>query len=215
MAMEDNVDMRFNDVQFAIMASASSSVEPTPNIPDYDMNDVVIYYSSTVVKDKSSNALVRTTTTFTPMNDGATYTNGFGFQLDYVGKEHIDLVQVSQEGNVIGKNFEPGIEKPVLILFSDIKPVLKKPVTVVIGFKKYDKVSDMDAYPPYNSFIFVNKRSHEVHLSGYKPTSVADESLRGTGSDLSQDSNGIPMYYIAEDNMPFAINISNSEFRWP
>ena len=34
MAMEDNVDMRFNDVQFAIMASASSSVEPTPNIPD-------------------------------------------------------------------------------------------------------------------------------------------------------------------------------------
>lgn len=65
------------------------------------------------------------------------------------------------------------------------------------------------------SFIFVNKRSHEVHLSGYKPTSVADESLRGTGSDLSQDSNGIPMYYIAEDNMPFAINISNSEFRWP
>lgn len=99
--------------------------------------------------------------------------------------------------------------------FSDIKPVLKKPVTVVIGFKKYDKVSDMDAYPPYNSFIFVNKRSHEVHLSGYKPTSVADESLRGTGSDLSQDSNGIPMYYIAEDNMPFAINISNSEFRWP
>ena len=23
------------------------------------------------------------------------------------------------------------------------------------------------------------------------------------------------MYYIAEDNMPFAINISNSEFRWP
>lgn len=51
------------------------------------------------------------------MNDGATYTNGFGFQLDYVGKEHIDLVQVSQEGNVIGKNFEPGIEKPVLILF--------------------------------------------------------------------------------------------------
>ena len=241
MAMEDNVDMRFNDVQFAIMASASSSVEPTPNIPDevnkgeisyvvkgslayednwpdkndYDMNDVVIYYSSTVVKDKSSNALVRTTTTFTPMNDGATYTNGFGFQLDYVGKEQIDLVQVSQEGNVIGKNFEPGIEKPVLILFSDIKPVLKKPVTVVIGFKKYDKVSDMDAYPPYNSFIFVNKRSHEVHLSGYKPTSVADESLRGTGSDLSQDSNGIPMYYIAEDNMPFAINISNSEFRWP
>lgn len=241
MAMEDNVDMRFNDVQFAIMASASFSVEPTPNIPDevnkgeisyvvkgslayednwpdkndYDMNDVVIYYSSTVVKDKSSNALVRTTTTFTPMNDGATYTNGFGFQLDYVGKEHIDLVQVSQEGNVIGKNFEPGIEKPVLILFSDIKPVLKKPVTVVIGFKKYDKVSDMDAYPPYNSFIFVNKRSHEVHLSGYKPTSVADESLRGTGSDLSQDSNGSPMYYIAEDNMPFAINISNSEFRWP
>ena len=85
---------------------------------DYDMNDVVIYYSSTVVKDKSSNALVRTTTTFTPMNDGATYTNGFGFQLDYVGKEHIDLVQVSQEGNVIGKKLlRPGIRKACINTF--------------------------------------------------------------------------------------------------
>jgi hypothetical protein len=26
-----------------------------------------------------------------------------------------------------------------------------------------------------------------------------------TGSDMSQDSNGSPMYYIAEDNMPYAI----------
>lgn len=241
MAMEDNVDMRFNDVQFAIMASIPSSVESTPSIPDevnkneisyvvkgalayednwpdkndYDMNDVVIYYSSTVVKDKSSNALVHTTTTFTPMNDGAIYTNGFGFQLDDVGKEHIDLVRVSQDGNVIADHFDPDTEKPVLVLFPNIKPVLKKPVTVVIGFKKYDKVSDMDAYPPYNPFVFVNERSHEVHLSGYKPTSVADESLRGTGSDLSQDSNGNSMYYIAEDNMPFAINISNIEFKWP
>ena len=64
---------------------------------------------------------------------------GLVFSWINVGKEHIDLVQVSQEGNVIGKNFEPGIEKPVLILFSDIKPVLKKPVTVVIGFKNMIK----------------------------------------------------------------------------
>lgn len=241
MAMEDNLDMRFNDVQFAIMASTPSSIKPTPVIPDevnkdetsyvvkgtlayednwpnkndYDMNDVVIYYSSTVVKDKGFNTLVRTTTTFTPMNDGATYTNGFGFQLDDVLKKNINSVRVSQEGNIISQDFESGTEKPVLVLFSNIKTVLKKPITVVIEFKKYDKISETKAYPPYNPFIFVNDRSHEVHLSGYKSTSMADEGLRGTGSDLSHDSNGNQMYYIAEDNMPFAINISNYEFQWP
>lgn len=86
---------------------------------------------------------------------------------------------------MIGKNFELGIEKFVLIFFFDIKFVFKKFVIVVIGFKKYDKVSDMDVYLFYNFFIFVNKCFYEVYLLGYKLISVVDESLCGMGSDLS------------------------------
>lgn len=244
MGMEDNVDMRFNDVQFAIMASASSSVEPTPSIPDevnkgeishvvkgsltyednwpkqgdYDMNDVVVYFSSTVVKSTENNTLnnvVRTTTTFIPVNNGATFTNGFGFQLDNVAASKINSVLVSQEGKIVSESFESGTDKPVVILFSDIKPVLNKPITVVIEYKKFGGVKEEDAYPPYNPFIFANERSHEVHLPGYKPTSLADEDLRGTENDLKVDDSGRQMYYISKDNMPFAIYISGKEFHWP
>lgn len=240
MAMEDNVDMRFNDVQFAIMASTSSSVEPTPSIPDevnkgetyyvvkgslafednwpkqgdYDMNDVVIYFSSTVVKDIDKDNLVRTTTTFIPVNNGAAYTNGFGFQLDKVPANKAS-VTVTQEGNLIKDSFESGTEKPVVMLFSDIKTALNKPITVVIHHGKYANIKEEDCLPPYNPFIFVNERSHEVHLPDYKPTSKANEELRGTENDLKQDDNGKEMFYISKDNMPFAIYISGVEFKWP
>lgn len=241
MAMEDHTDMRFNDVQFAIMASTASSVEPTPPIPDkvdkgeishvvkgslafednwpkegdYDMNDVVLYFSSTVVKDIEKQNLVRTVTTFTPVNNGATFKNGFGFQLDNIDAKKVSSIRISREGNIIGESFEPEADKPVAILFSDIKPVLNKPITVVIEHSKYAGVKEENAYPPFNPFIFVNDRSHEVHLAGYKPTSLADESLRGTESDLKIDSDGKEMYYISKDNMPFAIYISGIEFQWP
>ena len=35
MCMEDNTDMRFNDVQFAITSDVTSSIEPTPSIPPF------------------------------------------------------------------------------------------------------------------------------------------------------------------------------------
>lgn len=241
MSMEDNIDMRFNDVQFAIMASTSSSVESPPSIPDevnkgeishvvkgslafednwpkqgdYDMNDVVLYFSSTVVKDTEKGNLVRTTTTFTPVNNGATFTNGFGFQLDSVDTKKVSSIRISQEGNIISESFEVGTNKPVAILFSDIKTVLNKPITVVMEHSKYAGVPEQNAYPPYNPFIFVNDRSHEVHLPGYKPTSLADKNLRGTENDLKMDSSGNEMYYISKDNMPFAIYIPNVEFECP
>lgn len=241
MGMEDNTDMRFNDVQFAIMASTSSSVESLPSIPDevnkgevshvvkgslafednwpkqgdYDMNDVVLYFSSTVVKDTEKGNLVRTTTTFTPVNNGATFKNGFGFQLDSIDAKKVSSIRISREGNIIGESFEQEADKPVAILFSDIKPVLNKPITVVIEHSKYASVKEENAYPPFNPFIFVNDRSHEVHLAGYKPTSLADESLRGTESDLKIDDAGKEMYYISRDNMPFAIYIPGVEFKWP
>lgn len=46
---------------------------------DYDMNDVVIYYFSIVVKDKFFNVLVCIIIIFILMNDGVIYINGFGF----------------------------------------------------------------------------------------------------------------------------------------
>lgn len=243
MAMEDNVDGRFNDAQFAITASVLHSVAPPPTIPDevnkgevsyvvkgslafednwpktgdYDMNDVVVEFSSTMVKEESSNKLVRTTTTFKAVNNGATYSNGFGFELDKLTSNRISTVSVSMDAQIIGEAFEEGTKKPTLILFKNTKDVLNKPITVVITYDKYTNggVYEKDALPPYNPFIFVNKREHELHLPGYMPTNKADDTLRGTENDLRVDSEGKEMYYISKDNMPFALYISGRSFEWP
>ncbi len=59
---------------------------------------------------------------------------------------------------------------------------------------------------PYNPFIIVNKeRGKEVHLPFFKPTTLADYSLLGTGQDNSNISQN--RYYLSENNIPWAINI--------
>lgn len=237
MMMEDNVDARFNDVQFSIM-SGEQSVVPPPTIPDdiekvdtyvvkgslafednwpdkgdYDMNDVVVYFSGSMIKSKVTKKMVRSIITVTPKNNGATFANGFGFQFDKVGFEVFKTLKVTQDGQEIANDFEQGTEQPTILLFSNISSVLNKILKVEIDYN--EGVNEKDVYPPFNPFIFVNKRPHEVHLPGYVPTSKVDESLRGSGNDLDQDDNGVPMYYISKDKMPFAIYISGYEFKWP
>ncbi|WP_455666873.1 LruC domain-containing protein [Phocaeicola sp.] len=246
MVMEDNNDNRFNDVQFAITAIVPASVVPTPVIPDevakdevvsysvfgslayednwpdkgdYDMNDVVINFKGNVVKKKKSNdvvRVVRTTTTFTVVNNGANYTNGFGVQFDNLAKKSVKEVSVSRDGQIYISQFDEGADKPVLTLFDATKSVINKNISVDIRFDEWNNpVDEKDVRPPYNPFIFVNSREHEVHLPGYIPTSVANDDLRGSGNDLKKDDAGNDMYYISKDNMPFAIYISGSEFAWP
>ena len=242
MAMEDNLDARFNDAQFAIMSSQPKSIEPTPVIPDqvdkgevaymamgtlvfednwpfkgdYDMNDVVINFQSTIVKDGTSGLLTRTTTTYTPVNNGAIFTNGFGFQLDHVAKNQVKSLTVSSNGMIINESFEDGTDKPVVTLFDDIRGYLNRPITVVLEYyTTRGGVTAAMATPPYNPFVFSRSRGHEIHLAGYQPTSKMDESLRGTGEDIKQDDKGEPMYFISRDNMPFALYIAKSYFDFP
>lgn len=235
MMMEDNTDARFNDVQFAI-TSGKESVDAPPIIPeeieqvntyvvkgslafednwpdkgDYDMNDVVIYFSASMVKVKQN--LVRSIITFTPKNNGATYTNGFGFQFDEVGRVVFESVKMTQDGQDMACDFEAGTDKPTILVFASTAAVLNKNIKIEINYK--DGVNEKSVYPPFNPFIYVNTRSHEVHLPGYIPTSKADDSLRGTGNDLKEDSSEKEMFYTSIDNMPFALYISGVEFNWP
>ena len=242
MGMEDNLDERFNDVNFAVIAAQPNSIKPTPVIPDivdksevyykvfgslvyednwpvkgdYDMNDLVVNFTSTVAKQASDGRVTRITTTFTPVNNGAMYTNGFGFQLDNVDKNQVASLSVSTSGNIVSESFEEGVEKPVVILFNDVRSYLNKPITVVIEFKKYgSSVIEDKVLPPFNPFLFSRDRGREIHLAGYIPTSKVDESLRGTGDDINIDSRGQAMYYISSDNMPFGLYICGSYFNFP
>ena len=244
MAMEDNNDMRFNDVQFAITSSTSSSVVPPPTIPDevgrdevlysvrgslafedswpkigdYDMNDVVVNFKGNIVK--KSNRVVRVTTTFTAVNNGATYTNGFGFQLDKLlrGDNRVQKsgVSVTRDGQIYLDQFNAEYANATLLLFSNTRDVLNKPINVEIRFNEYGtEVNENDVRPPFNPFIYVNTPEHEVHLPGYLPTNKADDSLRGTENDLKEDKDKNAMYYISKDNMPFALYVSGRYFNYP
>ena len=243
MGMEDNIDARFNDVNFAVIAAQSNSIEATPTIPDevaksevyykvygslayednwpykgdYDMNDLVVNFSSTVAKHTADNKITRITTTFTPVNNGASYTNGFAFQLDNIAQRQVTSLTVSSGGNIVSESFEEGTNKPVVVLFNDVRAYLNKPITVVMEFNRYTNggVTEEDALPPFNPFVFSRDRSREIHLAGYLPTSKVDENLRGTGDDVCQDSNGHAMYYISSDNMPFGLYISGAYFDYP
>lgn len=243
MAMEDNIDFRYNDAMFAILSTEDKAIEELPVIPDpvgkdeisyrimgtlafedswpsmydYDMNDVVINFTSTLSKKIAApHRVTRTTTTFTPVNNGAYFTNGFGIQLDHVASNQVESLTVSQNGEIVSSSFEAGTQKPVVILYENNKAVLNQPIIVDILYRGYGTaVEEAKVQPPYNPFIFAEERSCEVHLTGYEPTSKLDESLRGTKDDLKEDKYGNPMYYVAKDNMPFALYLNGVIFDYP
>lgn len=191
-----------------------------PNKGDYDMNDVVINYLSKKVKKVAGwpaadiNKVCRTIDYFTPVNNGADFTNGFGYQIDNLDGV-IESITLELDGVEQQISLEEGQQKPVLILFDDIRPVLGKTFKITTLFKKGSAATETSVQAPYNPFIFVGERAHEVHLTGFLPTDKADDSLRGTGNDIREDTNHQPMYYVSSDNMPFAIHISGTYFDYP
>ncbi|MEG2515033.1 MAG: DUF4842 domain-containing protein, partial [Bacteroidaceae bacterium] len=99
-------------------------------------------------------------------------------------------------------------------VFSDMwKTELNKPIVITINMVGNTKFKELKL-PPYNPFIVINKeRGKEVHLPfSYFPTSLANQSLFGTGNDCSNSVLGF--YYVAKDNYPFAMHLTGS-FKCP
>ncbi len=65
----------------------------------------------------------------------------------------------------------------------------------------------------FNPFLVVNQeRGVEVHLPGYPPTALANQTLIGTGQD--DGNSGTVHYYRTVNNLPWAINIPEV-FKYP
>jgi LruC domain-containing protein len=68
----------------------------------------------------------------------------------------------------------------------------------------------------YNPFIWGNDngkdRSKEIHLPGKTPTSLAADSLFGTGNDRTSRSGN--KHYLSEHNLPWAI-LTPERFDYP
>lgn len=179
-----------------------------PEEGDYDMNDVMIDYKSTIYKTLETNKITKIIDKFTPRHNGGIYNNGFGYQLTNI--TYTDVKSITIEGpersTFIGNdNMESGQTYPTVLLFDNIKNVIGKTYTVTIEIANadYNKL-----IPPYNPFIICSTdqgRGKEVHLVNYPPTDKADNNLWSTGEDASQPEHNL--FYVSNDNMPFAIHL--------
>lgn len=180
-----------------------------PNQGDYDMNDVIVGFTSTV-HIAEENMVIKLEDKITAIWSGGSISSGFGYQLN-TNSSSIKSCIVSPEMTTTGKNtagVETGQDKATIILFDDIHKVIDKTFTVTTVFEKPIPQKNL-SLPPYNPFIIVGENKgenrKEVHLSNFTPTKLADKSLLGTSFDLSDPSRN--KYYISTGNFPFAIHI--------
>lgn len=236
---EDNVDFDYCDATFYLKIAEANAIDPGgPELPpvdppsnvtttykgtlayedqwpaqqDYDMNDVMVTYQSTLYRNVANSKIYKIVDEFTPIHSGGVYTCGFGYQLHNLEPDRVRSINVSGPD---GWKIETDQPHSTVILFDNIKSVLNQKFTVTIELAD---VELSQVTPPYNPFIFVNGRSREVHLVNYAPTDKADKSFFNTSDDMSNVDEGI--YYITRygeevDIMPFAINLPILDFSIP
>jgi LruC domain-containing protein/uncharacterized repeat protein (TIGR01451 family) len=206
-----------------------------PGKGDYDFNDLVIDYKFEIITN-TSNYVQQVIGTFVIKAFGASYENGFGFQLtDAIDPEDVTVTGYDLTENFITLNVngtEADQSKPTIIVYDNafsqmhhpgigigVNTELEAPyvapvtLTISIAFKPNTySYNDLDI-SNFNPFIIVNKvRGVEVHLPNYQPTDLADQSLLGTIEDNSDPSTG--KYYLTANNLPWAINIYET-FEYP
>lgn len=198
-----------------------------PSQGDYDMNDAVIHYESKVFKNMK-NQIISIEDNIRPQWDGAgkAYINGFGYQLS-VSSSKVASVQISCDTYSFPENplyqFDSkGLElknkNATIILTENLKENVAKWSTFTVKTTFTTPLAEQSFQkPPYNPFLICdakNERGKEVHLPNYAPTELADKSLFGTRTDVSNEEQGI--YYVSKDNMPFAIHLpSIQQFNFP
>jgi len=201
---------------------------------DFDFNDMIIDYRFINITN-AANEMVQLKADFYVKANGASYHNGFGFQLS---------VPPGSIENATGYNLTKGIvslagngtelaqSKATLIVFDDAwdnfhnitgtnpqgsaginTSILGKTgesdtIHLVVNFVNPIN-ADVFGLAPYNPFIFINDdRTKELHLPDFPPTDLASPNFFGMGNDNSNPITG--RYYKTTTNLPWAMNIINT-----
>ena len=170
-----------------------------PSGGDYDMNDVVVEYSTKVVKavkrifetttvnGKPVTNLVdqkeyidRFSTNFDFVHDGADFRNAFGVQLDGMNKS--DIEKVSLDSAII--NWETGNQWPSVIVCPDARQAKLEGKKFLWNVKFVPEVvkPSVAIQKLFNPFIVINNNGSasnrkEVHLPKFKTTSLGFSDL--------------------------------------
>ncbi len=203
-----------------------------PGKGDYDFNDLIFDYHYKSVLN-AQNKLVEFFTDYSVRAVGASLENGFGLML---GGDPSNVASVS--GTNITENYinlnangtEQGQANTVVVVFDNSFNMINPSGSTFINTKPDVPYVDPDTNSlhvlyntpvevsvtgtaPYNPFLIVGKtREKEVHLAGYYPTNLADQTLFGTWADDSNPATG--KYYQTINNLPWAIDLPVS-FDYP
>ena len=178
-----------------------------PEQGDYDMNDVVIKYSSNI-DFNSDNKIINIADRIILAWTGADYRNGFSYQVPF----DLNQTKVSFYG---GENSSVANDN-VINVFTDAKKelgvsgipagempsqnVTEKSFVVTMKFDK-PTIDKESVTPPYNPFIKLG--NVEVHLTDHRPTSAATNQFPN-GADISD---GETTFFVCKDGFPFAIHM--------
>jgi len=195
-----------------------------PNRGDYDFNDLVVdYYFIEILN--ASNEVVELKADFVLKASGASYENGFGFEMGITPDQITSISGSSIVGSAVTlaeNGTEMNQAKAVCMVFDNVYGIVTRPegfyvntqvdapyviadtVNILISFTQPQTSLSLGT-PPYNPFIFVNQeRSREVHLAEHPPTSLAaGTNYFGSGDDNSYVSG----YYKTSNNLPWALDI--------
>lgn len=203
---------------FMSSAGILSFEDNWPKKGDYDLNDVVFSYQRTLnMKNNNGDlSVLSVDEIYTFKNNGATYKNGFGYEIGGNVKRKDVAVTVASDIKCEGQGLDPELEHATVMLVDNTR-LVDAGTTFTVHTKFKSRLDYFDLFQnPYNPFIvvmgynegrFLDKDRVEIHLpKTYKPTPKADMSKFGTKDDLSSiDKN---LYYVCSGDYPFAIEIT-------
>lgn len=227
LSFEDWTDQDYNDIQFNVWSNPIEAII-NPDIPDikpdggnedkkysleykgiiafednwprkgdYDLNDVIVKYQS-VLNFNDANQVLSTEDTYELLWSGATFKNGFAYQLN-TERSNMSSEILEAPTTFNGQGLDTDLSKATVNVFLSALDVTERNTkTATYKIKNTFKTPlshETLGIPPYNPFIMVHdelKESRiEVHLVNYPPTEKADMALFHTEEDLSSDRKSV------------------------
>jgi LruC domain-containing protein len=205
-----------------------------PATGDYDFNDVVVDYRYNRVTNAQNN-IVEIKYTFVARATGASFKNGFAFQLDNIPAGRITGVTGTKTHGApwlsnAANGTDNGQTNANIIVFDDMYKVLsftggeginvllnqthspEDTINVTVSFNtSVENATPLSAltHTNFNPYIIVNQvRGHEVHLPNKAPSAKADNSLFNTAQDATNLASN--RSYVTANNLPWGLDVAQS-----
>jgi LruC domain-containing protein len=177
-----------------------------PFLGDYDFNDTAVDYSIKTISN-ANNEVVGLDLDYEVTADGASFVNGFAFELPGISPNSVLQISGQVLTNSVFELASNGTEleqtNVVIPLFDDHSVLLGQPGKVSVSFSSPIPEGQLGG-GPFKPFLVVDgDRETEIHLVGNTPTSLGNNRPSVVGNNVDADGN-----YATAEGLPWAINIT-------